>query len=1402
MKRYARSVPGPFASVIAKKGIVSMEQLKKMVPVVAVGLAVAAMSSVDAYAAEEPAQPVDAAPPAEEVKQENPAPSTEINTAVAVQTPEGSEPLATSETPDTPGTSDPVTTPEETTGPTTTELVVNPGTDAEGNLTQDGTLTNTTTPGEKTEVTEPTGDPATTVTTNPDGSTTTTTTTPNQTTTTENSSSVITGEIKDNGAPSQEEIDKVQDGWAQLIQGVTPTEEPDGSKVYTIEQRKEEGKPLTADELAAVLGVTLTQVEGKENTYTYTTQDGETVTITTVTVTSDDSTETTTIRWTITVKENSEEKDYSYNFPVIPVTDVITDEATKNILDLAASEKPPFQTIEKDADSNITKVVDGNRTYEFKYDVKETPIDISGMTSKDIFDLLPKDLYVLDGNKILDNAGHELTLDVAQSKLIRKIVTITMTVTDSQGKESDTSTTTGSESTALLEAKKQAIINVVAQAIEKDGIPLPPGDEIKDHITFENLDQEQGTATAKVTSTDGKTYTYEVKANGTVDHGLAWTAQQIADKQTEHKKPNISSGFTTTANGNAFITGETVSWTVNKDGSGFINPDGTVAAELKHMLKGTDEQVEAITYNENGTIATVVTQKGNVTKTYTFRYENANFDDFRNLLSQLPSGTTLEGIDMDVTNLKKTTWTVEVKTTTTGITENVVSTIVPPNLTKEADGKYHYEEGGEIFLLEKDSGYTFTQTKDGITRTYTLFAEDVDLSNADFATIESYLGSEYTNIAVLENGDISATYDGMTVIIRAKKLQVITVRKTVVSDANVTLSQSGANSAAAKSALLEEIKSNVRQAEKNQKVYVTIDGKEYTLSIDESGNLVGSVDDSTSEKITEAELITWIEDHTTVNFEAMESQQLQKYLETLKENGTPSQYNHYHLDLLVGNSLKLEGSEDSEECVVLGEDLTVTVAKNAHDIVYGNGTARNARLEKDISYDSQKGGFYQYQRGEEQALSPGFIDHQLYEFYKVKGTVAYGLLTGEGYEDGCIYDITETITSPILGIPIQTVIKESAESRANAILNSLKETSPDATMVKFSGDGKTFYKVFRNTAPLEAYGYLDEASNACDWQRILGYWEPVRGYDLKLDNLTLLNNGKVTATGENIYSYSAELTTKTTETYDNLSSGSQLTVDLETSSTETTQESGHELTGSYGVTEKKNVGTGGYWIYNGAGTESYDSYKTWEEVTEPERTFEGNQHTGKLDYSYEETTTDVKVDASVEKDRDVQVKLDQTSVTTVTGETSTSTTTPAPSNPGGSSGSSGSGSSSRPSSRPSTPANPSTPENPSVNIPEEDVPLTNLPNEDVPLTDRPDETPTEQPPVTELPEEDVPLAETPVQARAVSAANTTRISDAQTPLADVPETGDPMLMEAFAAAAAGANALWFSMGKKRRDDVE
>lgn len=61
-----------------------MEQLKKMVPVVAVGLAVAAMSSVDAYAAEEPAQPVDAAPPAEEVKQEAPAPSTEINTAVAV----------------------------------------------------------------------------------------------------------------------------------------------------------------------------------------------------------------------------------------------------------------------------------------------------------------------------------------------------------------------------------------------------------------------------------------------------------------------------------------------------------------------------------------------------------------------------------------------------------------------------------------------------------------------------------------------------------------------------------------------------------------------------------------------------------------------------------------------------------------------------------------------------------------------------------------------------------------------------------------------------------------------------------------------------------------------------------------------------------------------------------------------------------------------------------------------------------------------------------------------------------------------------------------------------------------------------------------------------------------------
>ena len=84
--------------------------------------------------------------------------------------------------------------------------------------------------------------------------------------------------------------------------------------------------------------------------------------------------------------------------------------------------------------------------------------------------------------------------------------------------------------------------------------------------------------------------------------------------------------------------------------------------------------------------------------------------------------------------------------------------------------------------------------------------------------------------------------------------------------------------------------------------------------------------------------------------------------------------------------------------------------------------------------------------------------------------------------------------------------------------------------------------------------------------------------------------------------------------------------------------------------------------------------------------------------------------------------------------------------------------------RPSRPTPPPTPEEPTIDIPDDDVPLApapeepevSIPDEDVPLAG--------EPPLVELPEPEVPLAPMPPE--------TTTIPDPEVPLAGVPQTGD------------------------------
>lgn len=1226
--------------------------------------------------------------------------------------------------------------------------MVNPGTDAEGG--GKGTLTNTTTPGEKTEVTEPTGDPTTTVTTNPDGSTTTTTTTPTETTTTETSSSEIAGEIKDSGAPSQEEIDKVQGGWEQFVKdhgadGETVTNE-DGSKstVYTIVETSDpEASHLTAAELSTVLGVTLTQVG--DDTYTYTTQNGETVTVTTVAVT-DNSTETTTTKWTITVTEKSEEKHVEFLPSVTTKVDV--DKDAKEILDRISNNDDGITIVAWDKTTGyVKKATEGTKTYEFSYNVIPKEVDLANMSTAEIFQFLPQDEgYRLEAGKILDRNGNELVLNPEQSLLVQKLLIVSMTVTDSHGGGVSSDYISGKPE-AEATATKDAAIEAVLSAILRDVADVSKETAELSLKSAEVTHNGGGNWTVKVVIGE-KTYTYSVKTQnaGDVEY-IKWDAQQINEKNQETGK-DIFSGSTIRVSNTAFVYGSAVIWNVTQKSDDLIlTPDGIVNVQASGMFK--DKTVKEVTHDKETNTTRVVTQDDGVTETYTFFY-NVPLTEPEKAALVLKFG---ENQDYDFNGLTKTTW--KVVTTSDSEVFNETLTLVDnhlPGVVEPVNDGYTYTLDNSVIIQLSPTGeegkYSFT---DGDGKTYILTVnKNVSPSPIDEKVVAKLLalnkidlpeGYTYAYTRVEDNAAIYTNGQGGTITVYyenvADKFSMEVLESETFNESN-------------KDALEEAI---ILWIMDNYDV-----GKDNAYEIYEKSNLTIKEDFST-ETTTRYTPIA----QGPMDYEAQAHMQNRQDLidffnrQLFEEDRN---YGNPHIAVLAEFDLApYVADQNTDEFAGRGfllPEFNVSLYKDAEALIDNDAliTRDKYKLEYGI------GDRLLYQGIE----SVSEDDLQNAKFYKVTGTIAYDFL----------FDTLKN------NIPFF--------SSEDAAKNHIDENHLDYVPVKIPHpDGERWY--FCKTADLIFSGsssYLDSFSSG--------------GYSINLGKV-VMSKKEINDTVQ-IPTYSATIT-KTTPLGDVVKG----TLSLDKINT-TIEAENSDISGSYQVTDTKKadslIDENGNWLHTGIGSGWYSTYQTWVPTsTKAQDVATHEQYSGNLNYSYTEKSKDVQVDATVEKDRDVQVKLDQTSVTTVTGETSTSTTTPAPSNPGGSSGSGSS--SSRPSSRPSnpsTPANPSTPENPSVNIPEEDVPLTNLPNEDVPLTDRPDETPTEQPPVTLLPEEDVPLAETPVQVRGVSAAAATRISDAQTPLADVPETGDPMLMEAFAAAAAGANALWFSMGKKRRDDAE
>ncbi len=622
-----------------------MKSLKKVAPIMATGLVVAGFGTVDAFAADTVDTPAPPAPPAEVEKQAAPAPSTEIKSVT---------PTSTETAPD---------------GETKTQGAVNLSVNNDGDVESDGSVTLTTIPdGNVPKAAAPTSEDAnnatdaiidedTTTTTdsdttiggiediegedientteNPDGSTTTDIkgevtappSTPSDTDTNdvkEDVSNIVDKNKNENGSY---DWDAIAGAIKDKYNNATVNKNDDGSHSIKFETTTgKENKPLTNSELNAILGETLTPVDGKPDTYTYIDKDGKTVTVTVT----DESIETTTTKWTVTVTKNEGDKTIAgsetvddsiiMNAPGNSDQDTSDSLNVWDILEKIDADKGTFDGINanviKDKNTgNVTEVKVGNDTYKIDYTPKsesvKSSVDLEMMDIKTIYDLVfaGKNGFTFDNNKIFKN-GCEVTINYVDSTVTATYYEITITKTTT-GESTDNRNTVAQS--VKTEAAKKAVVEALNKALGKT-----EGDE--GFLTYESLVDrikiDLKNNTWSVENMNYKGTLSGVKATVTVD-----------DKKVDIDDSDIPLADGSAINGSADATvtvEEEIKGTLhnsNTDVPGITADDVNNAKEGAHF-GSTGETIDSVVRTDNKvTIQTTITTDGVTTvKTYIFTF--------------------------------------------------------------------------------------------------------------------------------------------------------------------------------------------------------------------------------------------------------------------------------------------------------------------------------------------------------------------------------------------------------------------------------------------------------------------------------------------------------------------------------------------------------------------------------------------------------------------------------------------------------------------------------------------------------------------------------------------------------------------------------------------------------------
>lgn len=1091
-------------------------------------------------------------------------------------------------------------------------------------------------------------------TTNPDGSTTTTDATLDTTVTGTGNASAKTDEtftedVKDSlddelGGESEKLNWKTEPDTEIGGYTVTGAVEKDGNKTFTLTKKDEEPLtgPMTGEDIAKLI-----EADYKDNgdgTYTLTKEyvDSKGQTHTT-TITVDSSTATKTTKTTLTIKMASQEhpdekeefkEDYQYPSENITVKDDAGNDHTFNLKDIvekAGADKDGTFTY-NDTDNNLTYTIIRREDSE-KY---------NALNNEELKDLLNENAgsvkYTVKDGKLyyITGSGEECLVKDEDNQLLRWSLSFDITITDHHGKESDTKVDgyeneKDAQADAAQKAKDEALKKALAAAISKETGNTFNADDI-------NLANAKDGKFQWTDPSTNKTYTFDYNVDDNTVSSFVAT-----------EKDGASSAKKNTEEATAEVTGSTVIWT--KTGLTHVDDSIKTAFGEGFDFKQAPTGATNFDYYTEGTYKGMLKSYiGADGKRYTFTYEAGT-------APAAPDGSTISNAEFTKVN-----WTIEDKTKPVEKEENVSQDPIPiinKGYTKTSgdDGKYTIKVGEKEYtgLTDNGDGTYSVLNKDGSTTVISITPE-TSLSKDDVK--QELEGKGYTDITFNEDGTVSYTKDGVKY--RGTYDSTVETVSVKVIERSTSLSANASSKEEAKKELRKMIEAEIAKLQPDESLL--FDGQ-YTFTTGTTTEYIESI----VEKIV-----------GKVNYEAMDKADLKKLLENQKKEadeagksydgkvytwyrgsdgkyyradqvedtktdwwGTHIQVNGKwidvwdtyesknkigHLDLATDSNLTLKDGTETD-AVLMRDNMKFLWNQDAEKLLDGEGT--EAKFMNQISYDNEDNktgkGHYEYPRaswGNNNWIAPNSDQYPTESaYYKLTGTVAYDSLK---QSDGTTCKFrSEDEAQWYLDCYMSNLSTEEKKGLNPQIVTMYTDQN-------YTEQGK-IYKVYLRTSDLTTYGYMSKDSNTCvnsSYGTDRGRVRWAGGFDLRIDDLTQIDEKTITAHGRNVYTCTGTLS-KITSKLEEFSKELNLIPTHKTTTSYEYQVTGGDngQFGSYDqtYTQNKTYET----AVKGTDSSSYVTYKTWQDTTATWKDVL-NKITGFFKFNYT-STDDAKVTEATKK---------------------------------------------------------------------------------------------------------------------------------------------------------------------------